>query len=185
MHHIGVISDTHGLLRDEAVEALRGSDLIIHAGDVGGVDILERLAEIAPVRAVRGNTDYGEFGQTLPVTDVIELARPDQASGMTDVSRSDVSPFDVSPAESSDTGPLVYVLHDLADLDLEPSAAGVVVVIYGHSHRPSIEKRRSVLYFNPGAAGHRRFTLPVTVGRLTVDDRGGVSAEIIDLGIVS
>jgi uncharacterized protein len=156
MRLIGVISDTHGLLRDEAVKALRGTDLIIHAGDVGGPDILDALAEIAPVRVVRGNTDYGAFGQSLPLTEVVELAdRADE--------------------------PLAYVLHDLDDLDLEPTAADFAVVIFGHSHRPLNEERAGVLYFNPGAAGHRRFTLPATVGRLRIDAAGRVSGEIIEL----
>jgi putative phosphoesterase len=162
MRRIGVISDTHGLLRSEALEALSGSELIIHAGDVGDSEILERLAEVAPVHAVRGNTDYGPFGQSLPVSEVVPLG----------------------PGGGETDGPLAYVLHDLAELELDAGAAGMRVVIYGHSHQPAIEERGGVLYFNPGAAGHRRFSLPVTVGRLTVDDEGGVSAEILDLGEV-
>ena len=164
MRTIGVISDTHGLLRDEALEALALSDLIIHAGDVGDPDILERLTRIAPVRAVRGNTDRGDLAQSLPATDVVDLTG---AAG------------DVS----ADTpGVLAYVLHELALLEVEPTASGVSVVVYGHTHEPSIHTRDDVLYFNPGAAGHRRFRLPVSVGRLTVEgDR--VDAHIVHLEV--
>ncbi len=151
---IGVISDTHGLLRDEAIEALQGVDLILHAGDVGGADILERLREIAPVTAVRGNTDHGPFGAGLAPTEMVDLGSGD--------------------------GPWVYIVHDIDELDIDPQGAGVSVVIYGHSHRPAIERRGGTLFFNPGAAGHRRFTLPITVGRLAVSN-GGLEAEIVDL----
>jgi putative phosphoesterase len=154
MRTIGVISDTHGLLRDEAVDALAGVELIIHAGDVGGAEILERLEQVAPVFAVRGNTDYGALGASLPVTEAVELGSPDV---------------------------IAWVLHDIAELDLDPGAAGFAVVVYGHSHRPAAETRDGVLYFNPGAAGHRRFDLPITVGRLRVGDDHSVRAEIIDL----
>ncbi len=153
---IGVISDTHGLLRDEAVSALEGSDLILHAGDVGDPDILERLALIAPVSVVRGNTDYGDAAAAWPETDVVCLT-------------------------SDGREVLAYLLHDIELLDLDPGAAGFSVVVYGHSHRPAVEHRDGVLYFNPGAAGHRRFTLPLTVGRLLVDEDGNVSGQIIDL----
>lgn len=158
MRTIGVISDTHGLLRDEAVEALEGSDLILHAGDVGSPEILERLALIAPVAVVRGNTDYGDAAAAWPGTDVVRLADDGR---------------DV----------FAYLLHDIDLLDLDPAASGFAVVVYGHSHRPAMERRDGVLYFNPGAAGHRRFTLPLTVGRLHVGDDGSVSGEIIDLGV--
>ena len=145
MRTIGVISDTHGLLRDEALEALAQSDLIIHAGDVGDPEILERLARIAPVRAVRGNTDGGDLARSLPATDAIDLT--DGAGGV-----------------SADTpGAIAYVLHQLELLDLDPTASGFSVVVYGHTHEPRIHTRDGVLYFNPGAAGHRRFRLPVTV----------------------
>jgi putative phosphoesterase len=137
---VGVISDTHGLLRPEALSALAGSELIVHAGDVCDLAILERLAAIAPVHAVRGNMDRGAGLGTLPLTDVVEV-------------------------ESS----LLYVLHILDELDLDPAAAGFGVVIYGHSHRPEIERRSGVLYLNPGSAGPRRFDLPVTLARLEVD----------------
>lgn len=154
MRVIGVISDTHGLLREEAFDALRGSELIIHAGDVGGEDILTRLSAIAPVYAVRGNTDGGAFGATLPRTEMIDIG--------------------------SDGDCLAYAIHDISELDIDPRAAGVSVVIYGHSHRPLIEEKDGVVFFNPGAAGHRRFSLPVTVGRIEV--RGGrPRASIIDL----
>ena len=158
MRTVGVISDTHGLLRDEAIEALQGSDLILHAGDVGPPEILERLADIAPVFVVRGNTDYDEASAAWPDTEVVSLT-----GGV--------------------PGVLAYMLHDVGLLDLDPKAAGFAVVVYGHSHRPTMERREGVLYFNPGAAGHRRFTLPVTVGRLVVGDDGSVAGEIIDLEI--
>ena len=151
MATIGVISDTHGLLRPEALAALRGSDYIIHAGDVGDPAILRELAEIAPVTAIRGNVDHGAWSRKLPTTDVLEVQ-----------------------------GISIYVLHNLAELDLRPEAAGFAAVIYGHSHVPKQELKKGVLYFNPGSAGPRRFQLPVTVGHLTVKD-GKVSGEIIEI----
>ena len=154
MRTIGVISDTHGLLREEALQALTGVQRIVHAGDVGGPEVLDRLRRLAPVHAVRGNTDYGPFGAELPRTLAVELGPPDA---------------------------IAWVLHDIGDLDLDPGAAGFGVVVYGHSHRPSIETRDGVLYFNPGAAGHRRFDLPITVGLLHVADDGSIRAEIVDL----
>ncbi len=159
---IAVISDTHGLLRDEALVALQGSDLIIHAGDVGDPDILVRLGQIAPVHAVRGNTDGGTFGASLPSTEVVEL---------------------VAGSDPPTSAVLAFVLHDLAELDLDAGAAGFSVVIHGHTHRPDITWQDDVLYFNPGAAGHRRFTLPVTVGRLVVGSGARIEAEIIDLNV--
>lgn len=158
MRTVGVISDTHGLLRDEAIEALHGSDLILHAGDVGPPEILERLSQIAPVFVVRGNTDHSAASAAWPETEVVSLT-----GGV--------------------PGVLAYMLHDIGLLALNPKAAGFSVVVYGHSHRPTMERREGVLYFNPGAAGHRRFTLPVTVGRLTVADDGTVTGEIIDLEV--
>lgn len=149
--HIGVISDTHGLLRPEAVAALRGSDLIIHAGDVGDPAILADLAAIAPVRAIRGNVDVQLWARDLPETDVVEVDR-------------------IS----------MYVLHNLKDLDLNPRAAGFAAVISGHSHKPSSEVRAGVLYFNPGSAGPRRFQLPISVGRIRIT-AGKVSAELVEL----
>ncbi len=136
---IGVISDTHGLLRPQAVDALQGVDLIIHAGDVGSQEILDNLGEIAPVWAVRGNTDRGEWARRLPLSEMV-------AAGEVQL----------------------YLLHDLHTLDLEPQAAGFAAVIFGHSHRPHLEKKNGVLYLNPGSAGPRRFTLPVTLALLQV-----------------
>jgi putative phosphoesterase len=150
---IGVISDTHGLLRPEAVEALRGSDRILHAGDVGDPEILETLAQIAPVTAVRGNIDTGSWARTLREAEVVEAG-----------------------------GVSIYILHDLGQLDLKPEAAEFRVVVYGHSHQPKIEEKNGVLYFNPGSAGPRRFHLPVSVGRL-VAAMGKVKAEVIELKI--
>jgi putative phosphoesterase len=135
----GVISDTHGLLRAEAVDALEGVDLIIHAGDVGDPGILASLAQIAPVRAVRGNMDRLDWAEDLPETDVVEFGKL-----------------------------RFYVLHDLGTLDLDPSASGFRAVISGHTHRPSLTEDRGVLFLNPGAAGARRFDLPVSVARIEV-----------------
>lgn len=148
---IGVVSDTHGLLRPQAVEALRGSDRILHAGDVGAPEILEALKQIAPVIAIRGNVDTAPWATTLPLTEVLEVG-----------------------------GVSIYMLHDLAQLDLKPQAARFRVVVYGHSHKPKIEERNGVLYFNPGSAGPRRFSLPVSVGKLTVT-AGQVNTELIEL----
>ncbi|HSB76136.1 MAG TPA: metallophosphoesterase family protein [Terriglobales bacterium] len=148
---VGVISDTHGLLRPEAVAALRGSDYIIHAGDVGDPVILAELSVIAPVTAVRGNVDREKALRGLPATNVLQLEQT-----------------------------AIYVLHDLGTLDLNPSAARFAAVVFGHSHRPAQEMRSGVLFFNPGAAGPRRFDLPVTVGRLHVSN-AGLFAEIITL----
>ena len=148
---VGVISDTHGLLRPEATEALKGSDLIVHAGDVGGVQILEQLRDIAPTFAVRGNVDTGEWAKALPMTDVVEVGQLQ-----------------------------LYVLHDVAALDLDPRAAGFAAVIYGHSHRPDAEIRHGVLFLNPGSAGPRRFTLPIAIAKLrVVGDQ--LSHEMIEL----
>jgi uncharacterized protein len=146
-----VISDTHGLLRPEAVEALRGSGHIIHAGDVGAAEILDQLAAIAPVTAIRGNVDKGAWARRLAETELIE------ARGIS-----------------------IYVLHDLAQLDLKPEAAGFKVVVYGHSHVAKQERRNGVLYFNPGSAGPRRFRLPLSVGRLIVK-ADSVRGEIIPI----
>ncbi len=148
---IGVISDTHGLLRPEAVEALAGSERIIHAGDVGDPAILQRLSQIAPVTGVRGNVDKGAWARKLPTTDVLEVA-----------------------------GLSIYVLHNLEQLDLKPEAAGFAAVVYGHSHVPKQEIRNGVLYFNPGSAGPRRFAVPVCLGRLTING-GGIRGAIVDL----
>jgi len=136
---IGLISDTHGLLRPEALDALRGSDFIVHAGDIGHMGILRELAKLAPVTAVRGNNDNGTWAAGLRETEVLNAGEV-----------------------------FIYVIHDLAQLDLDPVAAGVHVVVSGHSHRPGFEERNGVLYVNPGSAGPRRFTLPVSVGELAV-----------------
>jgi len=151
MISIGVISDTHGLLRPEAFAALRESQHIIHAGDIGSAEILDQLSAIAPVTAIRGNVDKQAWARTLPETQVLEVA-----------------------------GISIYILHDLAQLDLRPEAAGFRVVVSGHSHAPKQETRNGVLCFNPGSAGPRRFRLPVTVGRLVLD-RDQVRPEIIRL----
>jgi uncharacterized protein len=134
---VGLISDTHGLLREEVLLALHGSDLVIHAGDVGKPEILEALKAVAPVVAVRGNIDIGPWALTLPTTAIAEVGSA-----------------------------IIYVLHSLGELDLDPAAAGFQVVVSGHSHRPSREERGGVLYVNPGSAGPRRFRLPVTMARL-------------------
>jgi len=164
MRVIGVISDTHGLLREEALAALEGSDLILHAGDVGDIEILRTLSEIAPVRAVRGNTDRGAVADALPETDVVDLTSP--TGGVTTDGR----------------GPLAYLLHGHQELDLDPGSAGFRVLVYGHTHQPSVHERDGVLYFNPGSAGPRRFNLPVTVGQLRVTG-AEVEAKIIDLQV--
>lgn len=152
---VGVISDTHGLLRQEAIEALRGSDHILHAGDVGDPEILDRLRRLAPVTAVRGNVDTEAWARKLPMSEVVELGRL-----------------------------CIYMLHNLDELDLRPEAAGFRVVVYGHSHRPKIEEKNGVLYFNPGSAGPRRFKLPISVGRLIIED-GRVRGELLELKIAS
>jgi putative phosphoesterase len=139
MLRIGLISDTHGLLRPEVKHTLAGVSHIVHAGDVGTPAVLAELAELAPVHAVRGNNDRGAWARRLPLTTSLELE-----------------------------GVGIFVLHDLNELDLDPVATGLAVIVTGHSHRPHIERRRGVLYVNPGSAGPRRFSLPVTVGLLEV-----------------
>ena len=150
---LGVISDTHGLLRPEAVIALRGSERILHAGDVGAPEILEGLAQIAPVTAIRGNVDTELWARALPKTEVVEAV-----------------------------GVSIYILHDLGHLNLKLVAGGFRVVVYGHSHQPKIEEKNGVLYFNPGSAGPRRFHLPVSVGRLMIE-AGKVRAELVELEV--
>jgi uncharacterized protein len=152
-HCIGVISDTHGLLRFEAIEALRGCDLILHAGDVGKPEILEVLRQIAPVVGVRGNVDRGKFGQSLPEVEVLKVG------GLT-----------------------LYMRHILDELDLEPSQGGISAVIYGHSHIPLIETKRGVTYFNPGSAGPKRFGLPVSVGEIVIEQES-LEARVIELEV--
>jgi len=151
MNRIGLISDTHGLLRKEAVEALRGSEMIIHAGDVGKPEVLEALRKIAPVVAVRGNVDTEPWAEALPETTVAEAGTA-----------------------------MIYVLHDVKALDLNPAAAGFHIVVSGHSHKPGRSERNGVLYVNPGSAGPRRFQLPVTVATLGVR-RIPYEVEFLDL----
>ncbi|MDR3726377.1 MAG: metallophosphoesterase family protein [Terracidiphilus sp.] len=148
---IGVISDTHGLLRPEARRALRGSELILHAGDVGGWEILRDLRQIAPVVAVRGNVDTADWAKWLHQTEVAECTKQS-----------------------------LSLLHNIAELDLNPKAAGLAAVIYGHSHRPTIEWKDGVLFFNPGSAGPRRFLLPVTIGKIEIVN-GELRPEIVTL----
>jgi putative phosphoesterase len=148
---IGLISDTHGLLRKEAMEALRGSEVIIHAGDVGKSEILEELGKIAPVVAVRGNVDTEPWAKALPETAVLEAGAA-----------------------------MIYVLHDVKALDLNPAASGFHIVVSGHSHKPGKTERDGVLYINPGSAGPRRFQLPVTVAWLTLE-RTTFAVEFVDL----
>jgi putative phosphoesterase len=150
---IGVISDTHGLLRPEALRALRGSELIIHAGDVGDPAVLRALGAIAPVVAVRGNNDRGPWAQALRERETVEAG-----------------------------GARLLVLHDLADLDVDPATRGVAAVIAGHSHRPKVETRNGVLFLNPGSAGPRRFSLPIAVARLSVRN-GRVRARVVVLPV--
>jgi putative phosphoesterase len=148
---IGVISDTHGLLRPEALVALAEAEHILHAGDVGKPEILDELRKIAPVTAIRGNVDVSGPCAELPATDVVELA-----------------------------GRLFYLVHSVRDLDINPKVAGVAVVVSGHSHKPSVETKQGVMYLNPGSAGPRRFQLPVTVALVTAG-MDGVSARIVEL----
>jgi uncharacterized protein len=148
---IGVISDTHGLLRPEAIAALEGCDRIIHAGDVGSANVLNQLRRIAPVVAVRGNVDKGHWANALPWSAVVEL-----------------------------DGYTIYVIHILADLDLQAAPADLRAVVFGHSHQPSIEDRDGVLFLNPGSAGPRRFKSPVSVARMAVVD-GRLTAQLIPL----
>ena len=139
---IGVISDTHGLMRTSALRALKRADLIIHAGDVGKPEVLDQLREIAPTHVVRGNVDTQSWSADLPATLDVEV-----------------------------DGMRFHVLHDIAELDIEPESAGLAAIVFGHSRKPSIEMRGSVLYLNPGSAGPRRFRLPVTIARVRVSGR--------------
>jgi putative phosphoesterase len=150
---LGVISDTHGLIRPEAIKALDGVEMIIHAGDIGTPEVLQALHAIAPVVAVRGNNDKGEWAHALPETEVIEVS-----------------------------GVALYVLHDAKALDLDPVAAGFHAVISGHSHRPTMARRQGVLFLNPGSAGPRRFKLPVSLAHLTIRG-GIIDAQLIELAV--
>jgi putative phosphoesterase len=153
MQRIGIISDTHGLLRPEALAFLRGSDYIVHAGDIGDAGVLAELRAVAPVTAVRGNNDNGRWAETIAETEVLKVGA-------------------VS----------IYLLHDLAQLDLDPAAAGYQVVVSGHSHKPSMERRDGVLYLNPGSAGPRRFKLPIAVAELKVAG-ADVEGRLVELAI--
>src|SRR5581483_12131462 len=150
---VAVISDTHGLLRPEAIHTLQGAEHILHAGDVGDPQILAALAKIAPVTAIRGNIDEGGTCGHLPVTELIELG-----------------------------GRSIYMLHDVKKLDLNPEAAGIAAVVFGHSHKPLAEWRRGVLFLNPGSAGPRRFQLPVSVAWLQIESHG-LNAQIVTLTV--
>lgn len=152
---VGVISDTHGLLRPEALDALRGADVIVHAGDIGSPDVLKALSSVAPVTAVRGNNDRGPWANKLPETAVVEIGRV-----------------------------RLYVLHDVKELALDPRARGFAAVVSGHSHKPNAEERDGVLFFNPGSAGPRRFRLPISIGRLEIA-RQRVRASLVELKIES
>jgi uncharacterized protein len=140
-------------MREQALAALAGCELILHAGDIGTPEVLDRLREIAPVRAVRGNNDRGDWARSLPLNDVIEIGAHH-----------------------------VYLLHDIAELDIDPAAASMAAVITGHSHKPAAQVRDGVLYLNPGSAGPRRFKLPIAVARLRVSTRG-IEHEIIELSV--
>lgn len=150
---VGLISDTHGLLRPEALESLRGSDFIVHAGDIGDPGILEKLSGIAPVTAVRGNTDNGSWASTLPATEVLRVGAV-----------------------------FIYVIHNVAELDVDPVAAGFHAVVAGHSHRPACTVREGVLFVNPGSAGPRRFRLPISAGRLLVSGTT-ITPQLVELPV--
>ena len=150
---IGLISDTHGLLRPDALAFLQGSDLIVHAGDIGGPEILQALSAIAPLTVVRGNNDRGPWAASIRETEWL------QAAGIN-----------------------LYAIHDLAQLDVDPAAAGIQVVVSGHSHQPRVDRREGVLYVNPGSPGPRRFRLPISIGELLVGDSGRIDARTVELG---
>jgi hypothetical protein len=150
---IGLISDTHGLLRPDALAFLQGSDLIVHAGDIGGPDILQALSAIAPLTVVRGNNDRGPWAASIRETEWL------QAAGIN-----------------------LYAIHDLAQLDVDPAAAGIQVVVSGHSHQPRFDRREGVLYVNPGSPGPRRFRLPISIGELLVGASGRIDARTVELG---
>ena len=157
---LGIISDTHGLLRPEVAPALKGVDRILHIGDVGDAFILTELAKIAPVTAIRGNVDREGACAKLPETEVVLIENPHHA------------------------GVYIYMLHDLKTLHLDPVAAKFAAVLYGHSHVPSITHKKGVLYFNPGSAGPRRFKLPVSMGRMTIE-HNKINAKILPLETIT
>jgi uncharacterized protein len=150
---VGVISDTHGLIRPEALQILRKSDVIVHCGDVGNPAVLDALRAIAPVHAVRGNNDNGSWASKLPIEETVKVGNH-----------------------------ILYVIHELAELTLEPAAAGFAAVLSGHSHRSRVERRGGVLFVNPGSAGPRRFSLPIAVGLLAVTPES-CKARIIELAV--
>ena len=151
MARLGIISDTHGLLRPQAVAFLKGCDRILHGGDIGNAAILAHLSTMAPVTAVRGNNDKGAWAEAIPETEFFEFS-----------------------------GIYVYAIHDLAQLDIEPSAAGIRIVVSGHSHKPLIERRDDIFYVNPGSAGPRRFKLPISVADISIEGNA-ISPRIIEL----
>ena len=153
---VGLISDTHGLLRPEAKAFLGGCAHIVHGGDIGHAGILAALGALAPVIAVRGNNDRGAWAERVRETELLRVG-----------------------------GVCVYAIHDLAELDIEPAAAGIHVVVSGHSHKPRVVERDGVLFVNPGSAGPRRFKLPVSVAELVIADSGAVSARIVELEVQS
>jgi uncharacterized protein len=153
MARVGLISDTHGLLRPEALEFLRGSDFIVHAGDIGDAEVIQALRALAPVTVVRGNNDNSAWAEGIAETEVLQVG-------------------DI----------FIYVLHNLAELDLDPMAAGFQVVVSGHSHHPLVERRDGVLYVNPGSAGPRRFKLPIAVAELQIVGPS-VDARIVQLDL--
>jgi putative phosphoesterase len=150
---VGVISDTHGLLRPQAVAALQGANMIIHAGDVGNPDVIKALEDVAPTFAVRGNIDKGTWAADLPMTELVEVGEQ-----------------------------VFYVLHEISQLDFDPAEAGFAAVVFGHSHQPLIETRQGVLFLNPGSAGPRRFKLPIAVARIAVSGRY-MHPEILELRV--
>jgi putative phosphoesterase len=152
---VGLISDTHGLLRPQATAALHGSNFIVHAGDIGDSSILDRLSKIAPTTAVRGNNDKGTWASRVPQTEVLQVGAV-----------------------------LIYIVHDLAQLEIDPAASGFHVVVSGHSHRPVVEWRDGVLFINPGSAGPRRFKLPVSVATLTIA-HAVITPRLVELNVHS
>lgn len=151
MLRIGLISDTHGLMRPEAIAFLKGSDFIVHGGDIGSAGILEALAAIAPLTVVRGNNDREPWADAIAETELVKFGSVH-----------------------------LYAIHDLAQLDIDPPAAGVRVVVSGHSHKPKVEERAGVLYVNPGSAGPRRFKLPISVAELVIDG-ASVTARVVSI----
>src|SRR5580693_6101637 len=154
---LGILSDTHGLLRPEVLPALKGVDQILHVGDVGKITILDELAKIAPVTAIRGNVDHEGACGKLPETEVVFVE------------------------DSAHRGHYIYMLHDLKTLHLDPAAAKFAAVLHGHTHVPNFFTKKGVLYFNPGSCGPRRFELPVTIGILTIESDGQLKPEIVTL----